>query len=203
MSNFDLVESLLSNLLNASEGDLSDAERAEVQAFIDVGEYGLALETTADIYAEERKIPSTEVLSLIERLAIAMSMEPESVLVRLARYQMNVDKNRLLSQVNAQLAQTCGEKASNLLQDPQVRPVDGAPTNEEVQELLPTLKARLENSQRTGKPIYGLEQVIASLVACNLSDVVIGYGYISPRAAGKFYLHGRDGRFLGATIVDR
>jgi hypothetical protein len=85
MSNFDLVESLLSNLLNASVGELSDAERAEVQAFIDVGEYGLALETTADIYAEEKKIPSTEVLSLIEQLAIAMSMAPESVLERLQK----------------------------------------------------------------------------------------------------------------------
>lgn len=85
MSNFDLVESLLSNLLNASVGELSDTERAEVQAFIDVGEYGLALETTADIYAEEKKIPSAEVLSLIERLAIAMSMAPESVLERLQK----------------------------------------------------------------------------------------------------------------------
>ncbi len=115
---------------------------------------------------------------------------------------MNVDKNRLLSQVKAQLEQICGEKASNLLQDPQVRLVDGAPTNEEVQELLPTLKARLENSQRTGKPIYGLEMVIANLVVCSLSDVVMSYGYISPRAAGNFYLHGKNGRFLGATIVD-
>ena len=83
MSNFDLVESLLSNLLNASVGELSDAERAEVQAFIDVVEYGLALETTADIYAEAQKTPSVEVLSLIERLANAMSIEPESVLGRL------------------------------------------------------------------------------------------------------------------------
>ncbi len=85
MSNFDLIESLLFNLLNASVGELSAAERAEVQAFIDVGEYGLALETTADIYAEEKKTPSTEVLSLIERLAIAMSMAPESVLARLQK----------------------------------------------------------------------------------------------------------------------
>ena len=83
MSNFDLIESLLSNLLIASAGELSDTEREEVQAFIDVGEYGLALETTADIYAEEKKNPTAEVQILIKRLAIAMAMEPESVLKRL------------------------------------------------------------------------------------------------------------------------
>ena len=85
MSNFDLVESLLSKLLIASAGELSDAERAEIKAFIDVGEYGLALETTADIYAEENKILPTEVLLLMERLALAMSMAPEAVLKRVQK----------------------------------------------------------------------------------------------------------------------
>lgn len=83
MSDFSLVETLFTNLLNASKGELTDAELAEVQSFIDVGEYGLALETAADIYAEEEKIPSANVVSLIERLAIAMSMKPASVLERL------------------------------------------------------------------------------------------------------------------------
>jgi hypothetical protein len=83
MSNFDLLETLLSNLLNASIGELSNSERAEIQSFIDVGEYGLALEVAADIYAEEKKTPSALVLSLIESLAIAMAIEPESVLARL------------------------------------------------------------------------------------------------------------------------
>ena len=85
MSDFALVETLFTNLLNASKGELTDAELGEVQSFIDVGEYGLALETAADIYAEEGKIPSADVVSLIERLAIAMSMAPESVLERLQK----------------------------------------------------------------------------------------------------------------------
>jgi hypothetical protein len=36
--------------------ELSEAERAEVQSFLDVGEYGLALETAADTYVEESKL---------------------------------------------------------------------------------------------------------------------------------------------------
>ena len=76
MSNFDEIESLLSRLLMIAASVLSDAERAEVQRFIDVGEYGLALETAAAIYAEEKKIATAEVADLIERLAAAMSMDP-------------------------------------------------------------------------------------------------------------------------------
>ena len=80
MSNFDEIESLLSRLLMIAASVLSDAERAEVQRFIDVGEYGLALEAAAAIYAEEKKIATAEVADLIERLAAAMSMDPVPLL---------------------------------------------------------------------------------------------------------------------------
>ena len=80
MSNFDEIESLLSRLLMIAASVLSDAERAEVQRFIDVGEYGLALETAAAIYAEAKKIATAEVVDLIERLAAAMSMHPAPLL---------------------------------------------------------------------------------------------------------------------------
>ncbi|TXT29793.1 MAG: hypothetical protein FD131_2259 [Rhodocyclaceae bacterium] len=84
MSNFDVIESLFSELAIAAGSELSESERAEIQSFIDVGEYGVALETAVDIYAEEKKIPSAEVVTLIEKLALEMSMEPESVLRRFA-----------------------------------------------------------------------------------------------------------------------
>lgn len=116
---------------------------------------------------------------------------------------MNVDRNELLSKVRAQLEGANASKASDLLLDANTRLVDGAPTHEEVKDLLPTLKARLENSQRTGKPIYGLEQMIARLVSNDPSDVVIGYGFISSNAAGNIYLSSSDQQVLGATIVDR
>jgi dihydroxyacetone kinase DhaKLM complex PTS-EIIA-like component DhaM len=85
MSNVDEIESLLSQLRAASTPVLSNAERAEVQKFIDVGEYGLALETAADIYSEERKIAPVDVVSLVERLAAAMSMDPKPRLQKLPK----------------------------------------------------------------------------------------------------------------------
>lgn len=83
MSNFALIEALFLSLLNASKEVLAEAHLAEVQSFIEVGEYGLALETVADIYADEKKTPSAEVVALIEKLALDMSMKPSEVLERL------------------------------------------------------------------------------------------------------------------------
>lgn len=80
MPNFDEIESLLSQLLMAAAPMLSDTERTEVQRFIDVGEYGLALETAAAIYVQEKKIATAEVVDLIERLAAAMSLNPVPLL---------------------------------------------------------------------------------------------------------------------------
>jgi hypothetical protein len=48
MPNFDEVESLFSQLLAAFGPGLSESEHAEIRSFIDVGEYGLALQTATD-----------------------------------------------------------------------------------------------------------------------------------------------------------
>lgn len=85
MSNFEEIELLFSDLLAAASLVLSHSERAEVQKFIDVGEYGLALETAVDIYAEEKKMASAGVVALIEHLAEAMSIEPAPLLQRLPK----------------------------------------------------------------------------------------------------------------------
>lgn len=84
MSNFEEVELLLSKLLVASEEALSSSERAEIQRFIDVGEYGLALETAVDIYDEEAKSAPAEVVALVGRLAKAMAMDCVPLLKRLS-----------------------------------------------------------------------------------------------------------------------
>ncbi len=84
-SNFDEVELLLSKLLEAAAPVLSESECAEVQSFIDVGEYGLALETAVDIFAEEKKIASAGVVTLISRLVDLMSLDSLQLLQRLPR----------------------------------------------------------------------------------------------------------------------
>jgi hypothetical protein len=82
--NFKAIESLFSELLAAAL-ELSESERDEVQRYVDHSEYGLALETAVDILSEEKKIPSDDVVSLIQRLARAMSIEPTTLLVRLPK----------------------------------------------------------------------------------------------------------------------
>ena len=76
MSGFDEIETLFAKLLVTAGHVLSESEVAEIRSFIDVGEYGLALETAVDIFVEEDKTASSEVVSLIEQLATAMSVEP-------------------------------------------------------------------------------------------------------------------------------
>lgn len=116
---------------------------------------------------------------------------------------MNFDRNKLLAKISGGLDDTCASKATTLLLDSETKLVDGAPTREAVVELLPTLKARRENSQRTGKLIYGLDQAIANLQMMTPKDVVFGYGLISPSAAGNIYLSSEDGGLLGVALVDR
>ena len=84
MSKCQLIELWFSDLLAAAAPVLSDVERNEIQRFIDVGEYGLALEVAVDIYAEEKKITSPAVIALIERLAEAMVVKAMHLLQRLA-----------------------------------------------------------------------------------------------------------------------
>ncbi len=62
----------------------SASEIAEVREFIDAGEYGLALETTVDIFVEERKVAPQEIAVMIENLANAMQLTSVSYLNRLS-----------------------------------------------------------------------------------------------------------------------
>lgn len=87
MSGFDEIEALFAKLLAAAEHVFSESELAEIRSFIDVGEYGLALETAIDIFAEEQKTAPNEVVSLIKQLATAMSMETEPLIRRLSKHE--------------------------------------------------------------------------------------------------------------------
>lgn len=53
---FEMIERLLRAILHDLSGVLTSAERAEVVEFIEVGEYGVALETLAALIVEERKL---------------------------------------------------------------------------------------------------------------------------------------------------
>lgn len=74
MSDFAIVESLFSRLLSALNGVFSVSEIAEVSEFVDVGEYGLALDTAVDIFVEEGKVAEDELIVLVQSLATAMEL---------------------------------------------------------------------------------------------------------------------------------
>lgn len=74
MSNFAIVESLFGRLLLALNGVFSVSEIAEASEFVDVGEYGLALDTAVDIFVEEKKVAEDDVIVLVQSLAVAMEL---------------------------------------------------------------------------------------------------------------------------------
>lgn len=74
MSDFAIVESLFNQLLPALNGVFSVPEIAEVSEFVDVGEYGLALDTVVDIFIEEGKVAEDYVIVLVQSLAAAMEL---------------------------------------------------------------------------------------------------------------------------------
>lgn len=84
MSDFEKIELLFSNLLVIARSTLSDAECAEIQEYIDVGEYGIALRTAVSIFVEENKKVNAETRSLLDQLARTMAIDPEKLLTRLA-----------------------------------------------------------------------------------------------------------------------
>lgn len=71
---YDSVESELRGILSSLAGTFSVSERSEVSEYIDVGEYGLALRTLADVVVEERKHLTIHVLRRIECIARAMGI---------------------------------------------------------------------------------------------------------------------------------
>ncbi len=85
MINYKHIEELLIRLLDLLNTVFIESERKEVHDFIDVGEYGLALETLVDIVDEENKKVPGEVLLLVKELAIAMQIDYEALSKKLGR----------------------------------------------------------------------------------------------------------------------
>ncbi|GAJ96043.1 hypothetical protein [Rhizobium rhizogenes] len=85
MPKFDKIESVFQSLMEATKFVLSKSECAEIQEYIDVGEYGLALRAAVAIYAEENKVASIEARISIGRLAEAMKIDPKQLLDRLPK----------------------------------------------------------------------------------------------------------------------
>ena len=87
--NYKNLENLLVRLLALLSEIFSNTEVQEVQEFIDVGEYGLALETLVDIVDEESKQITSEVLILVKELAEAMEMDDKVLVGKISGYVLD------------------------------------------------------------------------------------------------------------------
>ena len=86
MTDYQAIEDLLVQLLYFQKNVFDESESSEVQEFIDVGEYGLALDTFMDIVTEESKMISQDTLDLAKQSAVAMELDGEAVEERLIRF---------------------------------------------------------------------------------------------------------------------
>lgn len=84
--NFSYIESLFGRLLSSQERALVESEVREVQEYVDVGEYGLALDTLIGIVIEESKQISEEVLDVVMELARLMELDEKKIHSELTRF---------------------------------------------------------------------------------------------------------------------
>ena len=80
--NHDHIENLFKQLFHQVSNLFSTEELNEVNEFLDVGEYGLALETFIDIVVEEKKDIPAKACILIEELAVVMKINKDIKLPR-------------------------------------------------------------------------------------------------------------------------
>ena len=116
---------------------------------------------------------------------------------------MSVQLTNLFLDARPALRGSVYDVARRLLKDPAARLISEQPSREEVQDLLPTLRARVANAQRSGKRIVGLTSLIKRLESMPGQAIVVGYGVSSPHAAGNVYFSADDRKPLGTAIVER
>lgn len=76
MNTFAETEASIRHLLQYLKPSFTDSEIAEVCQFLDVGEYGVALETLLFIATEEKKAISSKQYDLIDEIGRRMHMDP-------------------------------------------------------------------------------------------------------------------------------
>jgi hypothetical protein len=82
---FNQIEAQLESILLTLGPHLSPEERRQVSHFLDVGEYGLALQTLTDLLIEERKKISISTYNDIVEVTKRMGIEREVALEDLER----------------------------------------------------------------------------------------------------------------------
>jgi hypothetical protein len=106
----------------------------------------------------------------------------------------------LLAAIRPILSEECSIEATHLLQESGVCLLNTNPSQGTVGQLLPSLQARRINAARSGKKIYGLDDLVANLEQKTPATIVIGYSVDSLHAVGTFYFS-ENNQGVGAMIV--
>ena len=90
-TDYETIEQMLAGILADLSGVLSDSERAEIDEFIVVGEYGVALEALGALLVEESKPLALPVFERIVELAEVMKIR-ESVATDALRDRVSTEE---------------------------------------------------------------------------------------------------------------
>lgn len=77
MNHYDYLESQFEMLFPSLASRFSKVEFDIIKEFVDANEFGVALETTAEIFIEKHCAVTAEILEQMRRLAAHMEMSPE------------------------------------------------------------------------------------------------------------------------------
>lgn len=97
-NNLSHIQSEICKLISQTD-NFSEREKSEVTELVDHGEYGLALETYADIAKEEDKPISSEQVSSMARICAMMNMDIERLMSRLGNNRIPLDKVQTLKRI--------------------------------------------------------------------------------------------------------
>ena len=119
MSDYQLIEQIFAQLLFLLKDVFDDLEVDEVKDFIDVGEYGIALDTLVGIIDEESKIVSQEAIDLVKKIAIAMSLDfyfIEKKLINTEGFESSISDKKFIGSIKMENNEISSEVIDCLLQ---------------------------------------------------------------------------------------
>ena len=107
----------------------------------------------------------------------------------------------LKNAINSSISEDEIKAIYDISKDGDIKPLDGAPTFEKVNSLLPTLKARLKNATQKKIKIIGIENLVKNLSLIDCDAVITGYPYISDIYAANIYYNKEN--IIGVNVAFR
>jgi hypothetical protein len=115
---------------------------------------------------------------------------------------VNLKMLSVIEAINLVLLREHSNHDSSSIVCPKATLLSDIPTKGLVEQLLPTLKARLQNADREGKVIFGLAMLVDSLSKLRPDEVLLGYSFAAPDLIGVAYANNSSNDIVGVTFVN-